>query len=118
METWIPRYIPTRATQALYATCVENRGARWRNEKPYRGGAPAINDLIAGHIKLGSLGSTPLLPHYKSGALLLLAQSTLARSPSLPEVPTYQEAGMQGLVLDQWLGVFVPAGTAAASASA
>jgi len=81
---------------------------------PYRGGAPAINDLIAGHIKLGSLGSTPLLPHYRSGALRLLAQSTLERSPSLPQVPTYQEAGVQGLVLDQWLGVFVPAGTAAA----
>jgi len=84
------------------------------DQVPYRGGAPAINDLIAGHIKLGSLGSTPLLPHYRSGALRLLAQSTLERSPSLPQVPTYQEAGVQGLVLDQWLGVFVPAGTAAA----
>ena len=44
----------------------------------------------------------------------LLAQSTLARSPSLSDVPTYQEAGVKGLVLDQWLGVFVPAGTPAA----
>jgi tripartite-type tricarboxylate transporter receptor subunit TctC len=78
---------------------------------PYRGGAPAINDLIAGHVKLGSLGSTPLIPHYKAGTLRLLAQSTQARSPSLPDVPTYQEAGIKGLVLDQWLGVFVPAGT-------
>jgi len=81
---------------------------------PYRGGAPAINDLVAGHIKLGSLGSTPLLPHYKAGTLRLLAQSTLARSPSLPDVPTFQEAGIKGLVMDQWLGVFAPAGTAAA----
>jgi tripartite-type tricarboxylate transporter receptor subunit TctC len=78
---------------------------------PYRGGAPAINDLIAGHVKLGSLGSTPLIPHYKAGTLRLLAQSTQARSPSLPDVPTYQEAGIKGLVLEQWLGVFVPAGT-------
>jgi len=78
---------------------------------PYRGGAPAINDLIAGHVKLGSLGSTPLVPHYKAGTLRLLAQSTAARSPSLPDVPTYQEAGSAGLVLDQWLGVFVPTGT-------
>jgi tripartite-type tricarboxylate transporter receptor subunit TctC len=81
---------------------------------PYRGGAPAINDLIAGHVKLGSLGSTPLIPHYKAGTLRLLAQSTQARSPSLPDVPTYQEAGIKGLVLDQWLGVFVPTGTPAA----
>ena len=77
----------------------------------YRGGGAAINDLIAGHVKLGSLGSTPLMPHYKAGALRLLAQTTAARSQSLPDVPTFQEAGAKGLVLDQWLGVFVPAGT-------
>jgi tripartite-type tricarboxylate transporter receptor subunit TctC len=77
----------------------------------YRGGGPAVNDLIAGHVKIGSLGSTPLIPHSKAGTLRLLAQSTAARSPGLPEVPTYQEAGIQGLVLDQWLGVFVPART-------
>jgi len=80
----------------------------------YRGGAPAVNDLIAGHVKIGSLGSTPLIPHYKAGVLRLLAQSTATRSPSMPEVPTFQEAGIQGLVLDQWLGVFVPAGTPSA----
>ena len=79
----------------------------------YRGGGPAINDLIAGHVKIASLGSTPLIPHYKAGTIRLLAQSTAARSPSLPEVPTYQEAGVKGLVLDQWLGVFVPPGTPA-----
>ena len=78
---------------------------------PYRGGGQAINDLIGAHIKLGSLGSTPLIPHYKAGTLRLLAQTTKARSPSLPDVPTFEEAGMAGLVLDQWLGVFVPAGT-------
>ena len=78
---------------------------------PYRGGAQAINDLIAGHMKLGSLGSTPLIPHYKAGTLRLLAQSMATRSPSLPDVPTFQEAGSKGLVLAQWLGVFVPAGT-------
>jgi len=77
----------------------------------YRGGGAAINDLIAGHVKLGSLGSTPLMPHYKAGALRLLAQTTAARSESLPEVPTFEEAGFKGLVLDQWLGVLVPAGT-------
>jgi tripartite-type tricarboxylate transporter receptor subunit TctC len=78
---------------------------------PYRGGGQAINDLIAGHIKIGSLGTTPLLPHYQAGTLKLLAQSMQTRSPTLPDVPTYQEAGMKGLVVDQWLGVFVPAGT-------
>jgi tripartite-type tricarboxylate transporter receptor subunit TctC len=51
------------------------------------------------------------MPHYKAGILRLIAQSTRARSPSLPEVPTYQETGIAGLVLDQWLGALVPAGT-------
>ena len=78
---------------------------------PYRGGGQAINDLIAGHVRLGALGSTPLIPHYKAGKLLLLAQTTEARSQSLPDIPTFQESGVKGLVLDQWLGVFVPAGT-------
>jgi tripartite-type tricarboxylate transporter receptor subunit TctC len=80
---------------------------------PYRGGAQAINDLVAGHVMIASLGSTPLIPHYKAGTLRLIAQTTAKRSPSLPDVPTYQEAGIK-LALDQWLGVFVPAGTAPA----
>jgi tripartite-type tricarboxylate transporter receptor subunit TctC len=80
----------------------------------YRGGGQAINDLIAGHVKLGSLGSTPLIPHYKAGTLRLLAQTTKARSPSLPDIPTFEEAGIKGLVLDQWIGVFAPTGTPSA----
>jgi tripartite-type tricarboxylate transporter receptor subunit TctC len=78
---------------------------------PYRGGGQAINDLLGGHVKLGSLGSTPLIPHYKAGTLRLLAQTSHDRSPSLPDVPTFEQAGMKGLVLDQWLGVFAPVGT-------
>jgi tripartite-type tricarboxylate transporter receptor subunit TctC len=78
---------------------------------PYRGGGQAINDLLGGHVKLGSLGSTPLIPHYRAGTLRLLAQTSKARSPSLPDVPTYEEAGVKGLVLDQWLGFFAPART-------
>jgi len=83
---------------------------------PYRGGGQAINDLLGGHVKLGSLGSTPLISHYKAGTLRLLAQTSKTRSPSLPDVPTYEEAGIKGLVLDQWLGVFAPAGTPSAIA--
>jgi tripartite-type tricarboxylate transporter receptor subunit TctC len=81
---------------------------------PYRGGGPAMNDLIAGHVKIGSIGSAPLVPHYKVGNVRLLAQTSEARSPSLPDVPTYQEAGVKGLVIDQWFGVFAPAATPAA----
>ena len=80
---------------------------------PYKGGGQAITDLVGGQIQVGSLGSSPLIPHYRAGKLRLLAQSTATRAPSLPEVPTYEEAGYKGLVIEQWLAVFVPAGTPA-----
>ena len=78
---------------------------------PYKGGGQAIADLVGGQIQIGSLGSSPLIPHYKAGKLKLIAQSTATRAPSLPEVPTYGEAGYPELVIEQWLGVFAPAGT-------
>jgi tripartite-type tricarboxylate transporter receptor subunit TctC len=78
---------------------------------PYRGAGQAINDLIAGHVRVAFLGPTALIPHYKSGNLRLLAQSSETRSPNLPEVPTLQEAGFKGLVLDTWYAAFVPLGT-------
>ena len=78
---------------------------------PYKGGGQAITDLVAGQVPLGSLGSSPVIPHYKAGKLKILAQTTRTRSPGLPEVPTYEEAGIKGLVIEQWVGVLVPAGT-------
>lgn len=80
---------------------------------PYKGGGQAVTDLVGGQVPLGSLGNTPLLPHYRAGKLRILAQTTRERSPSLPDVPTYGEAGQTGLVLEQWLGLFVGAGTPA-----
>ena len=67
---------------------------------PYRGAGQAINDLIAGHVRVAFLGPTALMPHYKAGILRLLAQSSETRSPSLPEVPTLQEAGFKGLAIE------------------
>jgi tripartite-type tricarboxylate transporter receptor subunit TctC len=78
---------------------------------PYKGGGQAIADFIGGQVPIASLGSTPVIPHHKSGKVKILAQTTKQRAPSLPEVPTYEEAGFKGLVIDQWLGIFVPAGT-------
>jgi len=80
------------------------------NHIPYKGGGQAIGDLLGGQVKLGSLGSTPVIPHHKAGKLKILAQSTARRAPSLPDVPTYREQGVD-LEIDQWLAVFAPAGT-------
>jgi tripartite-type tricarboxylate transporter receptor subunit TctC len=80
---------------------------------PYRGAGQAINDLVAGHVLIGSLGPTAVIPHHKAGTVRIIAQSADARSPSLPDVPTFEEAGVKGLVLDVWQGVFAPPGTPA-----
>jgi tripartite-type tricarboxylate transporter receptor subunit TctC len=78
---------------------------------PYRGAGQAVNDLVAGHVRIAFLGPPALIPQYKAGNVLLLAQSSAMRSPSLPEVPTFAEAGVEGLRVDLWNGAFVPAGT-------
>jgi tripartite-type tricarboxylate transporter receptor subunit TctC len=78
---------------------------------PYRGGGQAINDFIAGHILIAVLGPVALIPHSKTGTLRILAQSSKARAQSLPDVPTLEEAGMRGMVLESWFGAFVPSGT-------
>jgi tripartite-type tricarboxylate transporter receptor subunit TctC len=78
---------------------------------PYRGAGQAVNDLVAGHVPIGSLGPTPIVPHHKAGTLRILAQSGETRSPTLPDVPTFQEAGVSGLVLTAWNAVFAPSGT-------
>jgi tripartite-type tricarboxylate transporter receptor subunit TctC len=78
---------------------------------PYRGAGQAINDLIAAHVKIAFLGPTALVPHYRAGNLRLLAQSSAARAPTLREIPTLEEAGYEGLVLEAWYAAFVPPGT-------
>jgi tripartite-type tricarboxylate transporter receptor subunit TctC len=78
---------------------------------PYRGAGQAVNDFIAGHILIGVLGPTALIPHFKTGALRCLAQSSSKRAESLPDVPTLEEAGFKDMVLDAWYGAFVPSGT-------
>jgi tripartite-type tricarboxylate transporter receptor subunit TctC len=78
---------------------------------PYRGAGQAINDLIAGHVKIAFLGPTALIPHYTAKTLRLLAQSGDVRSPSMPDIPTLAEAGYPGIALESWYAAFAPIGT-------
>ena len=77
---------------------------------PYRGGVPAINDMIAGrvHFMFESLNS--IAPHAKSGSVLALAVSGDRRSPGFPDLPTVAEAGVPGYSAPTWAGVIGPAG--------
>jgi tripartite-type tricarboxylate transporter receptor subunit TctC len=77
---------------------------------PYRGGAAATNDLIAGHVQLMFESLNSIAPHAKSGRVLGLAVSGARRSPAFPELPTVAEAGVPGYDAPTWSGVIGPAG--------
>jgi tripartite-type tricarboxylate transporter receptor subunit TctC len=80
---------------------------------PYRGAGQAVTDLLAGHVKSAFLGPTSMIPHYKAGKLKFLAQTSAKRAPTLSEVPTMEDAGYKGLVLEAWYAAFAPIGTPA-----
>jgi tripartite-type tricarboxylate transporter receptor subunit TctC len=77
---------------------------------PYRGVAPAYNDLLAGHIQMMS-SSLGALPYIRSGKLRAIAIGSPQRSPLLPDVPTFIEQGLPGFVAGSWVGIAAPAGT-------
>ncbi|GAB2485336.1 MAG: Bug family tripartite tricarboxylate transporter substrate binding protein [Comamonas sp.] len=80
---------------------------------PYKGNAPAVNDLMAGHIPVmcNNLGGT--LPYMQGGQIRILAQTGKARSAAAPDVPTFEELGVSGLDAGLWMGIVAPKGTPA-----
>jgi len=78
---------------------------------PYKGGAPAIADLVAGQIPMMFDNVPPLLPHVRSGRIKALAVTSLARIQVLPDVPTLHELGLKDFDAVGWNGLLAPAGT-------
>jgi tripartite-type tricarboxylate transporter receptor subunit TctC len=78
---------------------------------PYKGGAPALNDLMGGQIDMLFDTSPTALPYVKSGKLRALAITSSQRSPLLPDVPTMKEAGFPAFEVVTWTGIAAPAGT-------
>lgn len=78
---------------------------------PYKGGGLAVTDLIAGQIQMMVSDALPVIQHIRTGRLRALAITSEQRSPMSPEIPTFAEAGLPGLVAVNWWGVFLPAGT-------
>jgi tripartite-type tricarboxylate transporter receptor subunit TctC len=77
---------------------------------PYRGGALAINDLVAGHVSLMFESLNSISPHARSGEVRGLGVSGPRRSPAFPDLPTIAEAGVPGYDASTWSGVIAPAG--------
>jgi tripartite-type tricarboxylate transporter receptor subunit TctC len=83
------------------------------NHIPYKGGSPAITDLVGGQVEMFFAGLPPAMPFIKAGKLNALAVTTEQRSQLVPDMPTLAESGLQGFHIENWQGVFVPAGTPA-----
>jgi tripartite-type tricarboxylate transporter receptor subunit TctC len=97
----------THLAMALFA---QRAGLEMTNVS-YRGNAPAMNDVIAGHLKTMFSNVSDALPHATSGAIRLLAVSTAQREPQIPDVPTVAESGFPGFNVVTWNGLVAPAGT-------
>lgn len=78
---------------------------------PYKGSGPALIDVMAGHVPLMMDSVVSSSPHVKAGKLRALAVTTASRLPSLPDVPTVAESGLQGFDVFTWTMLYVPAGT-------
>ena len=78
---------------------------------PYKGGAPALTDLLGGQIQMAFSSVPAVLPHVKAGRLVALGVGSAKRSPALPNIPTIAEAGVPGYEYTTWYGIFAPAKT-------
>jgi tripartite-type tricarboxylate transporter receptor subunit TctC len=78
---------------------------------PYKGAAPALQDVIAGHVQMMFATAASVVGHIKSGKVRALAVTTLKRTAILPDLPTIDEAGLKGFEASTWHGLVAPAGT-------
>jgi len=80
---------------------------------PYKGGIPAVAELMAGHVQAGVNATPSVIQHVNAGKLLPLAVTSKHRDKALPNVPTMEEAGVSGLTFDAWYAIFAPKKTPA-----
>lgn len=82
---------------------------------PYRGAAPAVNDVLGNQVPLGIVGLPPIVAHAKSGKMKVLAVTTAKRSPALPDVPTVSELpSLKDYQFSNWMMLLAPTGTPSA----
>jgi tripartite-type tricarboxylate transporter receptor subunit TctC len=102
------------ATPHLAGEMLKSMAGIQVTHSPYKGGAPALADLVGGQIQFMLENIPGTLPFAKAGKLRALAVTDLKRSPLLPDLPTLDESGLKGYQIVGWNGMFVPAGTSPA----
>ncbi len=103
----------TGSTSHLAGELFESKAGVHLIHIAYRGNAPALNDLIAGQVQISFATLQTALPFIQSGKLKALAVLGTQRNSALPQVPTLAEAGLKGLEVRNWVGLFAPANTPA-----
>ena len=78
---------------------------------PYKGNAPALTDILGGHVEMIFSGVPALIPHIQSGRIRAIAIGSLKRFPAIPNVPTFDESGVKGYEATTWFGLMAPAKT-------
>jgi tripartite-type tricarboxylate transporter receptor subunit TctC len=99
------------SAQHLAAASFLGRAGIVMNHVPYRGGGPAMNDVMGGHVPMFFANIASGLGNITGGKLRPLAVADTKRTPALPDVPTLDELGVRGGAVYEWNGVFAPAGT-------
>lgn len=104
-------YASAGSATHLTAELIKNRTGLLMEHIPYKGSAPATNDLVAGQVQVMANNMLSALPHVRSGRLRALAVSTAKRTAQAPEIPTVAEQGYPGFHSSSWFGLLAPRGT-------
>jgi tripartite-type tricarboxylate transporter receptor subunit TctC len=97
--------------QHLAGELFKNMSGVTMDHIPYKGAAPALTDVLGGHVLIAFVSLPAALPYIKDGRLRALGIVDSKRSSLVPDVPTIAESGLQGYEVQNWYGVFAPAGT-------
>jgi tripartite-type tricarboxylate transporter receptor subunit TctC len=103
--------VGTASPQHLVGEWLKNLAKIDMTHIPFKGAGAALTDNLGGHVPIGFLSLSPVVPHARAGRLNALAVTSGRRSTSMPDTPTMKEVGYPDIELVQWFGVFVPAHT-------
>ncbi|MEQ1658679.1 MAG: tripartite tricarboxylate transporter substrate-binding protein, partial [Hylemonella sp.] len=99
------------STQHIAAELFKDATGTFITHIPYRGSGPALIDLIAGQVQISFDTMPSVIGHIRNGKVKALAVAAARRNPQLPDVPTMAEAGVQGVEMSAWYGIYMPAST-------